>query len=123
MFATLLRTIKQCFKDDRLRSDIPGYVATFNALALPRCYVYIDPDDLVHVVFIDTRCGQLKGDQHAALPLPQLGLGMQVEFTADVIWNFQSQTGMWTTTKDRTGVFESLCPIKCGGMPEVKRNA
>jgi len=121
-FATLIRTIKECFKDDRLRSGIPDYVATFNALALPKCYLYVDPDDLVHVVFIDSRPRALEGDERDALPLPKIGLGMQVQFSADVIWNFRPQTGMWTIAKDRTGDFESLCPIKCGGMPEVKRN-
>jgi hypothetical protein len=121
-FAALIRTIKQCLTADGLRSSIPDYVATFNALALPKCYMYVDPNDLVHVVFIDNRQRSLEGDERAALPLPKLGLGMQVEVSADVIWNFQPQTGMWRVTKDRTGDFQSLCPIKCGGMPEVKRN-
>lgn len=123
--------------DPPLRGGIAEYVAMFNALSLPSGYVYVDKDMLVHLVFIDMKnVRDDVGDKKSVALAPgnvytysgrksKIGSSssLELEFSADVIWNFRPETGIWTTTKDRTGDFESLCPIKCGGMPEVKRNA
>lgn len=120
-----MRTIKQCITEPGLHSDIASYVATFNALMLPKGYMYVSDDMLVHLVIIDMKnepAGGLKPGTLTSIAGSTSG-GFGLFHGADVIWKFRPQTGIWTTTKDHTGNFESLCPIKCGGMPEVKRNA
>lgn len=84
-------------------------IETFNALTIPRGYIYIDPDDMIHVVML----------QQGAMgePLKLLDFGVFVAHEADFVWCFDPATGMWNVLKDRTGAFESLCPIKCGGIP------
>ena len=109
MLAELVREIRRV-KPSAVRDD---YVNTFNALTIPRGYLYIDPDGLVHVVMLR------KGTQGPpALP----SFGSAVAHSADVIWDFDPVTGLWNTLKDRTGDFEKLCPIKCGGIPS-RRNS
>jgi hypothetical protein len=77
-------------------------VACFNVLTLPRGYVYVDKEArLIHLVLIDLK---------NSLP------GMMINHEADVVWRFNPTTGLWNTTKDRTGLFEPLCPIKAGGI-------
>lgn len=111
----LIRKIKEVQKADEasVRRTVADYVETFNALTIPKGYVYIDPDGLVHVVVI--RQGMVK--KQADRPF-----GTEMQFSADVIWDFDPVTGLWNTFKDRTGVFQSLCPMKCGGIP-VRRGS
>jgi len=80
-------------------------IESFNALAMPRFYVCVS-DDLVHIV-------KLVSDELSSNVPP-----LQVSYAADVIWYFNYMTGIWNVIKDRTGIFESLCPMKCGG--EIK---
>jgi hypothetical protein len=115
--AFLIRKIRNVMRAEMTVADsveIADYVETFNALSIPRGYVYVDPDGLVHVVVV--RQGLVKKQvQHP--------FGTEIGFSADVIWDFDPVTGLWNTFKDRMGTFESLCPIKCGGIPTVKLTA
>jgi len=88
-------------------------VATFNALALPKYYIYVDDDWLCHVVMIKCSLGADKS-YYASL-------SAATTYSADVIWNFDSDTGMWNTLKDRTGDFEKLCPMKFGSLPVQRK--
>ena len=96
-------------------------IESFNALTLPHFYVCISNDlvhvvklfsedfnDLVHVVKLFS-----KDFEEPQLKVP--GTSIMVSHTADVIWHFNYITGIWNTIKDRLGIYQSLCPIKCGG--------
>jgi hypothetical protein len=81
-------------------------VATFNALMLPRGYVYVDDSWTCHVVVIRTDNREL-GFKF---------VNSSITSIADVVWDFNAVTGTWNVLKDRHGTFWSLCPIKCGGI-------
>ena len=101
--------IKRAISTDGIAGPhVLDLVATFNALSLPKGYVYIDPDGLIHYVRIVASL--LDSRKERTLP------PTQVQYTADVIWCFDAIDGTWTVIKDRTGDFEKLAPIKCGGM-------
>lgn len=87
-------------------------VATFNALTLPSAYLYVDPDMLCHVVMIKSAVSDKEIKRH----YPHFPMSMEVSHSADVIWTFDPATGIWNTLKDRTGDFERICPLKCGGV-------
>jgi len=111
MLMWLVRQMKEASGADEasVRRQVPDFVATFNALSLPRGYAYVDPDGLVHVILI-----RFVGDrQSGTLPIG-------VDNAADVIWHFNPTTGMWVVVKDRTGKFARASPIRCGGFPSVK---
>jgi hypothetical protein len=82
-------------------------IESFNALTLPHFYVYVS-NDLVHVV-------KLFSEDFEETQLKVPGTPIMVSHTADVIWHFNYITGIWNTIKDRLGIYQSLCPIKCGG--------
>jgi len=82
-------------------------IESFNALTLPHFYVCVS-NDLVHVVKLFS-----KDFEEPQLKVP--GTSIMVSHTADVIWHFNYITGIWNTIKDRLGIYQSLCPIKCGG--------
>lgn len=83
------------------QEDVQSIVNDFNALNLPKAFVVV-AEQLVHLVFIN---------------MTLRGVGHAIQYIPDVIWNYESVTGTWTCTKDRTGVFESLSPFKHGGSP------
>jgi len=118
----LIREIKRV-QPGELRDD---YVAWFNTLTLPRAYLYVDPDGLCHVVNIRCKTQRAEGLRPGNLNFMGASTstpgGAGVGHSADVIWDFDPVTGLWTTLKDRTGDFERLCPIKCGGIPS-RRNS
>jgi hypothetical protein len=96
----LIFRIKQASPEGR--SDL---LETFNALTLPK-YFMVLTDDMIHLVYIGKETVELSR-------LPTM-----LSHTADVIWHFEPFTGIWNIAKDRTGSFQSLCPIKMGGIPE-----
>lgn len=106
----LMRRMPPCVGRD-------DHVETFNALMLPRAYVHVAEDGLVHVIVIKfaVDIDNSRPETFATRPLP-----IGVQHSADVIWRFDPGTGLWNTLKDKTGAFSSLCPIKCGGIPTVK---
>jgi hypothetical protein len=117
----LIREIKRVIPSE-LRDD---YVAWFNTLTLPRAYLYVDPDGLCHLVNIRCKTQRAEGLKPGNLTMlagSSSPGGMGIQHSADVIWDFDPVTGIWMTTKDRTGDFERLCPIKCGGIPS-RRNS
>lgn len=123
MLGFLLRKIKEAQRapEASVRRTVADYVETFNALSLPKCYLYVDPDGLCHVVHINCKSKRAEGFKPGDLAAFGGAVGSsEVQFGADVIWDFNPQTGIWNTTKDRTGDFQALCPMKCGGIPERK---
>jgi len=114
----LIRKIKETLRADEaaVRRSVVDHIDTFNTLAIPRGYVHVDSDGLVHVVCIrHKQTASVTGGEFKPKPF-----GTEVTFSADVIWDFDPPTGLWRTLKDRTGEFERYCPIKCGGIPAVK---
>lgn len=109
MLTKIIQEIKWCPSG----VAVPGLVDAFNVLALPKGYVYVDPDTLVHVIMIQcTRDIKPVSDNPEAigrLMINQLGTG--VAHTADVVWHFDPVERSWVTVKDRTGDFQARCPI------------
>lgn len=129
LISFFMNKICDCVRgDDLTRLSTREWVDTFNALMIPKCYVYVDNDWLIHVVMIKGGSTDLHTRRYftAIQGYTKLGqytfLPSTIAHTADVIWNFNATTGMWTTLKDRTGEFEKHCPIKFGGIPERKAN-
>ena len=122
MLGFLLCKIKEQLGADEaiVHRSIADDVETFNALTMPKGYLYVDPDGLCHYVFIDVGLPQADGLPEGTMRSLAGQSTMEVRFRADVIWKFEAMTGTWTIIKDRTGDFEGLRPIKCGGIPTVK---
>jgi hypothetical protein len=104
----IIRQLRNGLSDE----DVAECVSTFNALSIPRGYIYVDSDRVIHVVMIR------RGMVNAAPAFTSFSAG--VIYGADVVWDFDPVSGTWLTLKDRTELYESLCPIKCGGIPTVK---
>jgi hypothetical protein len=110
----LIEVIKRAGWNDS-RCNVGDLIAEFNALMLPKGYVHVDESGLVHLVLIGNRLakhGVSDNRVRWSFSLPAAAL-----YTADVVWQFEPLTGLWDVLKDRTGVFQPLCPIKCGGCP------
>lgn len=116
MLGQLIREIKWCPSD----AAVPGLIETFNALSLPHGYIYVDPDQLVHVVVIrctsydelriaetQNPCGEIALSIHDWI---NNRMGSSVSHTADVIWRFDPTDRSWLVTKDRTGDFLKHSP-------------
>ena len=108
-----INLIRSTTSEVSVKQSVTDLVNTFNALALPKGYVYICPDDMIHVVMINNSLNSTSLQE--SIPLAYK-LGSQVSHEADIIWDFEPMTGLWRTLKDRTGILSSLCPMKFGGF-------
>ena len=115
------RMLAECFnriKRAKRRDEVDDLVATINALMIPCSYTYVDSNTWIHVVMIENEAFLKQLDNSFAGLAP--GLPASMHCIADVIWRFNPMTSIWNIIKDRTGTLESLCPIKCGGVPQCK---
>ena len=108
----MLMTCISRIKKSTDRTVIDDLVATINTLTIPRSYTYVDPDGHIHIVLIEN-ASMMKNLDNWEKRARILG-GMF--YSVDVVWRFNPQSGVWNVIKDRTGVYESLCPMKCGGI-------
>src|SRR5271157_4760968 len=94
------------------RAVVDDLVTTINTLTIPRSYTFVDHAGQIHVVMIENASMMKRFEDWGRLSLPT-----RLMHSADVVWRFNPQSGIWNVVKDRTGVYESLCPMKCGGIP------
>jgi len=108
------RMLIECYRRIRRTTDsdeVDDLVTTINALTIPRSYTYVSPDDgQIHLVVIEDASIMRMLERGGRMPAGLMS-------GADVVWRFEPQSGVWNVIKDRTGIYESLCPIKCGGIP------
>lgn len=95
------------------RGHLDSMVSTFNSLSLPKSYIYVDSDMLVHYVQIDISINEAQ--------IPRFVGTTTVHDAADVIWKFDAFNGVWTTFKDQTGPdgtgrFSKVSPVSHGGI-------
>lgn len=89
-------------------------VNTFNALALPKGFVHVNAEAQVHLVrFVAPRSTGVR----QAFFVHGWSMGMLCEF--DFVWDFDQLGRKWYVVKDRSGVFERLCPIVGDSVPTL----
>jgi hypothetical protein len=82
-------------------------IHNFNSVMMPRLqFIARDPDGLVHLV----RIKQLSTLDDALGTWDRLP--KEITHLIGFAWIFDPTTGLWHIVKDRTGVYESLSPIK-----------
>lgn len=121
-----LRASRHCKREcHRINLAIADIVNTFNALTLPKCYIYVDDaTSWIHLVSVQIVPFRLVVDDRGWNDMvPNELITQHVVFNVDFVWHFDAKTGLWNSVKDRTQSLSSLCPVKCGGMQQCKSHS